>query len=212
MQPLILFDFDGTLVDSVDAMLESLNEVVLTRGLEATFSRKDFQSSTAPALLREAGLWFWQVPGLVADFREHFHKKMPQVNMHVGLKSLLRELSVHADLGVVSSNEEDNVREVLAREGVEELFSWVVSSSYFSKSKHLRRLRREAVVDKFFCVYVGDESRDVAAARRAGFASCAVSWGLQGSQALLRVRPDMLAQSSKELEHLLKAWLVSRRG
>ena len=210
MKPLILFDFDGTLVDSVDAMLLSLNEVCSERGLSARFSREDFEDHPVERLVKKAGLWFWQVPGFVHSFREHFAKHMPEVDLHPGLVPLLRNVSSYAQLGIISTNKEDNIRAVLKRNDLEELFVFVRQAGFFSKSKVIRRARKEEAVDKFKTLYVGDEVRDVHAARRAGVDCLSVAWGLQGEAALLRARPRMLAHDVEEAEHLLKAWLVSR--
>ncbi len=211
-KPLLVFDFDGTLVDSVDSLIACLNDAARSRSLPGSFSREAFAQYSVEQLLRKEGLWFWQVPGFVKEFREHVHQRLSEVFLHPGLAGLLSDLRSHAHLAVVSSNSSANVEEVLAREGVSEYFSVIRSSAYFAKSKHLRGVARELGVARSRVLYVGDETRDVHAARRARIDSLAVTWGLQGEEALLRARPRMLAHDVEEFEHLVKAWMVSSRS
>lgn len=210
MQPLILFDFDGTLVDSTDLLVSVIDSVAEERGLDDAFRREGLAQYSVQKLIREMGVSFFKVPGFVEECRERFAQQAHTNALQPGVKQLIESVSEHAQLGVVSSNEQRNIDAVLEREAISELFAYVSCGAYFSKNKQIAKVREEAVVDKFFTLYVGDESRDVHAARRAGVDCLAVSWGVQGEQGLLKVRPRMLAHDPSEAERLIKAWIVSR--
>ena len=209
VQPLILFDFDGVLVDSTAVVVEAFNQALRERGLEEV-SKQQLASAPTERLARSAGLWFWQVPGFMDLFRARVQEALSEVCLHAELEELLVSFSRYAELGVVSSVDEQVVRGVLEEAGVSELFSGVYASTYFSLNKGIRLARKEAVVDAFRVLYVSDEPRGVYAARRAGVDSLAVTWGLSSKEVLLAARPRMLASSFSEAEHLVKAWLVSR--
>jgi phosphoglycolate phosphatase len=101
--------------------------------------------------------------------------------------------------GVLTSNSEENVRAVFDAASVPppELLS--CGSSLFGKGTRLRRLLRAAGVPPHEACLVGDETRDLAAAREAGARAVAVGWGYGESAALAAAQPDILAASPAEL-------------
>ena len=210
VKPLILFDFDGTLVDSVDMLVSVVNNVAVEHGYTESFSKEGLRKHSVPKLIRRMGVPFWKLNAFVEECRERFAQRVHEGRLHAGIRPLLEDLAHKAVLGVVSSNAEASVRSALEEHGVLELFSYVDGGSYFAKNRHISQVRKQAVVDTFFTLYVGDESRDVHAARRAGVDCLAVTWGVQGEQGLLKVRPRMMAHTVHEAEHLIKAWMVSR--
>ena len=64
--------------------------------------------------------------------------------------------------------------------------------------KIIKIIKKEnALKDK--CIYIGDETRDIEAARKAGVKVAAVSWGLNSREALEKYQPDWLLENPKNL-------------
>ena len=102
----------------------------------------------------------------------------------------------------MSSNRSGTIRATLGANGVEGHFARVVGSRRLGgKARALRRLKRRGAGG---LVYVGDELRDLAAARRAGVGAVAVAWGYHSAELLATARPDFLAASPGELA----SWLA----
>jgi phosphoglycolate phosphatase-like HAD superfamily hydrolase len=69
----------------------------------------------------------------------------------------------------------------------------------FGKSKSIKKLLRKNGYNRAEVVYIGDETRDIAAAKKAGVKSMAVSWGFNSKDVLASSNPDVLLEQPKDL-------------
>jgi phosphoglycolate phosphatase len=107
-------------------------------------------------------------------------------------------------LALVSSDTEDNARAKLG--DLAALFSdFDCSASIFGKAQKFRRVIRRAGVDPREVIAIGDETRDIEAARLAGIACGAVTWGYAAPKALIDRGPDLVFGRMEEIAHVLLA-------
>ena len=185
--PLVLFDLDGTLVDSAVDLLNALNRVVVDAGRPALplESIRPVVSKGARAMLAVA------FPDETAEAREArvapFLAYYAEAVAHHstpfdGIEEVLRAIeAAGARWGIVT-----NKPLYLAR-GVVDSMGWTGRSVVLVGGDSLPRKKPEpdqlflacdsAGVPAAQCVYVGDDERDVVAARRAGMAAVAALWG-----------------------------------
>lgn len=208
MKPLILFDFDGTIADSLEVLVACMNAVAEHHGHSGRATVSLLRTTPTRKVAKALGVRFWQVPGLLKEVLSEFENRLDDVQVHPDVSELLEELSGRAQLGVVSSNDPAIVRSFLKSRGLKKYFPTVEGGSLFGKHRLITRVKKGLGVRHV--AYVGDEVRDVLAAKRARVDSLAVSWGLQDAQVLLRARPTMLASSVDEARELLLAWIDSR--
>ena len=78
-------------------------------------------------------------------------------------------------------------------------------ASMFGKAGALKKLIEKGKLDPNRVHYVGDEVRDVAAAKAAGVRSIAVSWGYAQRAALAALNPDHIVDTPAQLVQLLAA-------
>ena len=78
-------------------------------------------------------------------------------------------------------------------------------NNVFGKEKHLKRILEKAHLDfqKNLVIYVGDEIRDMEAARKAHFTSVGVTWGYNSLKLLQESPPDFLSETPSQLLSLL---------
>lgn len=202
---LVLFDFDGTLADSLAAGLALYNRLAPDLGCLPVTDLDAARRMAGRQFLRRHRIWFWRLPRLVRRFRAAAAADADKLVLFPGLAEVLAELHARGvRLGVLSTNGEDNIRRCLAANGVEGLFGSVVGyPKLFGKAKALRRLVRTAGVPAGEVLYVGDEVRDVEAARRAGVGSAAVLWGLHAEELLRAAGPDHLLTDPQQLLELV---------
>jgi len=80
------------------------------------------------------------------------------------------------------------------------LFDFISGTSpLWGKAQHLKRLLKEHKLPKQEVIMVGDELRDIEAARQCGIKIAAVSWGYNSHEALEEAKPDWLLEHPKEL-------------
>jgi phosphoglycolate phosphatase len=199
---LAIFDFDGTLVDSLAAALAAYNAVAGRLGVrpvgEAEVS--ELRALGAMAVIRRLGLPLWKVPRVVAAVRTEMRRGLDEAQPLPGVVAAVGELAASdCALAVLTSNSRENAERFLDRHGFPRFAEIVGGVSLFGKAGALRRLLRSRSVSHEGCVYVGDEVRDVVAAREAGIAVVAVGWGFNDRAALEGAGADALVEAPADL-------------
>jgi phosphoglycolate phosphatase-like HAD superfamily hydrolase len=94
----------------------------------------------------------------------------------------------------------------LRANGVEHHFAFVIGyPRLFGKGKALRRILKADRLEPADVLYIGDEVRDVEAARKAGVAMAAVTWGFHAEPLLRANRPDYVVSDPRELLRVASA-------
>ena len=199
---LIIFDFDGTLADSLgwfisisDRLADEFGFDRIDKNEVATLRRHD-----AATLLRLHHVPLWKLPFIAARFRKVMAEQIQMISLFPGIADLLEQLAqAGSTLAVVTSNARANVRRVLGRKGMGLLADCEGGVSIFGKRVKLRKVLRRVGIHPAQAIFIGDEIRDIEAARDAGIASGAVTWGFTDMDALRAHSPDMLFGSVGEM-------------
>ena len=206
----VAFDFDGTLAESRAALLHLYNDLARRRGYGLLTSENldDLRGRSIPERCRALGVPTHHLPGLVAQLAKSYANALDDVSLYQDVPPLLRALrGAGYRLAVVSTNDEGNIRAVLRRHGVEDVFESVTCSQrLFGKAHLLKTLLRRNRLRPNELVYVGDEARDVQASRAIGVRVVGVEWGVDTADRLRSAAPDFLARTPDDL----LAWLTSR--
>jgi phosphoglycolate phosphatase len=195
--PLVVFDFDGTLADSLDRSLALFNDLAPKLGLRPLTDLEAARRTPTKTLLKQMGVRFWRLPRVVRAFQDAAADHADELPLHAGVADLLRELHAGGHrLGVLSSNREATIRTCLRRHGVEHLFAFVVGyPKLFGKAKALRKILRHETCGRDGLLFVGDELRDLDAGRKAGVATAAVTWGFQAVELLEAAGPTAVVRT-----------------
>jgi HAD superfamily hydrolase (TIGR01509 family) len=202
----VLFDWDGTLIDSyhadASAYLAMFKEMGIAWGikeLEKHYSPNWYQVYRAAKLPRR--LWD------EADraWRLHYAKHQPQLIL--GVRRVLQAVGRQHELGLVTSGDRDRVVRQLREFRLTRLFSArVCSGDTLKKKPHpapLRLALRKMKLEAACCVYVGDAPQDVEMARRAGVRAIGVLGPFPTEKQLRAARPEFLISSLEELPEVL---------
>lgn len=204
----ILFDFDGTIVDSVEIGIKITNRLASEFGFlpftEAELQRlKTLGSREA---LKQSKIPLFKIPFLIRRFSQELNHEIPHLNLFPGMKDTLLELKKqgHA-LGIVSTNSVKNIQDFLIIQDLVSTFDFIAASyTLFGKSRLIQRILRQQNLLPSQVFYVGDETRDIEAARKSGVTAIAVSWGLNAPEILNANHPDYLIHDPKELLTLIR--------
>jgi len=202
----VLFDWDGTLIDSfhadTSAYLAMFKEMGVAWGieeLERHYSPNWYQVYRAAKLPRK--LWG------EADrlWRAHYAKHRPQ--LIPGARRVLHAIRAELNLGLVTSGDRDRVVRQLREFRLTRFFSArVCSGDTLKKKPHpapLRLALRQMELEASCCVYVGDAPQDVEMARRAGVRAIGVLGPFPTEKRLRASRPEFLISSLEELPGVL---------
>src|SRR5262245_53096705 len=199
--PLIVFDFDGTLADSWASAVEIFKRIGPGLGLKPIADPEAVRSLPTKEFLKTIGVSFWKLPKVVRAYQAAAAEDAHALKLFPAWPGVLETLAARGHrLGVLSSNREDSIRACLRTNGVERYFAFVVGyPKLFGKARALRRILKQERVGRDRVLYVGDEVRDVTAAKKARVAVAAVSWGFH-AEALLRAEgPDAVLAEPGEL-------------
>jgi phosphoglycolate phosphatase len=198
----MIFDFDGTIADTFHAVVDVLNQLSDEFGYRR--AAPDDMATLTSLGLREladhVGLAWHRLPALAVRVRKEMARQMPSIKPCPGIPgalAALRERGVRT--GMLTSNNRHNVESFLAK-NPELLFDFVsTGSGLFSKQLRLKRLLATQRLALAETCYVGDEVRDIEAARALGMQAVAVCWGFSSPQLLAASQPDHLFAEPSEL-------------
>lgn len=199
---LVIFDFDGTLADSFDWLVRALNDIAPRYRLRpiAPGERDRLRELPARAFLRQLGVTWWKLPAVAQALRRRMADELDGIRLFAGVASMLRELDeAGLVLGIASSNSERNVRRMLGPETLQLVRYLECGAAIHGKRARLRRILKAARVAPSDAIYIGDEIRDIEAARGLGMAAGAVLWGYNNAQALRGQGPDLIFASLDEI-------------
>lgn len=201
---LVLFDFDGTLANTFPLFLRLLNEIAGEFGFRTPASHEldGLRCMNTAGILASLGVPQWKLPAILRHARARMAQERDGIELFNGITPLLQALARRdVRLAIVSSNSEATVRAVLGAPLCESIHTFACGVGLFGKAAKIRTVLARARVPRLHAAFVGDEQRDVAAARRAGVTSVAVTWGYASASALSPAH--VLCRSIDDLERAL---------
>lgn len=204
---LAIFDFDGTLADSFPLVMEMMNDVADRFAFRrvADGELDTLRQCDAREIMRRLGVKRWKLPMIARYVRSRMAADVDRIGLFPGADEMLAKLAGEGvKLAVVSANGEETIRRVLGPRNTPLIDGFAAGVSLFGKRNKLIRMARLAGVERAETVVIGDELRDLDAARAAGMAFGAVSWGATHPQALAARTPDFLFE---RMEHIPSAVL-----
>jgi phosphoglycolate phosphatase len=215
---LLVFDLDGTLIDSRLDLIHSVNAML--RHIERPELDGDVIASYvgdgAPALVRRAlndtddeALQKRALEYFLGYYRQH---KLDHTTVYEGIPAVLSELAqpangAHRLMAVLSNKPVNPSREIVQALGLGDFFVRVYGGNSFATKKPdplgLQTILQETGVAPEHALMIGDSSIDILTGRNAGLWTCGVTYGF-APHSLQQTPPDVLVQSPRELAELLR--------
>lgn len=205
----VIFDLDGTIVDSLVDIIAHLNGAMADHGL-ATRSRAEvgeWVGHGAEQLVQRAVPDAAQVPAVLATFRARYRARpVMDTKVFPELPAFLDMLAPSRALAVLSNKPHELTVAVVAQL----LGKWPFKVVHGHRPDRPRKpdpeslfnVCRELDVPPADCVLVGDSEVDIQTARAAGVRGICVTWGLRDPVALRAANPDVLVETVAELAAL----------
>ncbi len=209
MTKVIIFDFDGTLADTIDILLSITNRLSAEFGFKSATKEELAQLSNLNSwqILQYSGISIFKFPLLIRRLKAEFHSEIPHIQLFPGIKEVLLELKKRGfQLGIITSNSRKNVLASLVKNGLQDTFTFIYSGSTFGKHKVINKWLRIENINPEKVVYVGDEIRYIDAAKKTVIKINAVGWGYNSQEALAAQNPDFLIERPQELIEIMNSW------
>ncbi len=208
----IIFDLDGTLTDSAEGVINSVQYALQKIGIKADSA--DLKAFIGPPLQRTFREKFNfdedMVREAIESFREYYREKGIYENrLYPGVPEMLAKLAEKDKKIHLATSKATPFAETILRHFQIDRYFWAVSGATLDGSRvekkdvlaHLVEL--SGSLRPRDSVMVGDRKHDVIGARHLGFDSVAVSYGYGSITELSGEKPTYLVHSVKELSHLL---------
>ena len=203
----ILFDFDGTVADTVGPVVDILNEIAPEFGLDQITEEElnRYRNQRNQDALKDTGVPKYKVLLILRRTWKEINARIPSLNPISGIEDVLRELKISGlQLGIVTTGLRDNVMKFLDNNNLD-MFDFVDSgSSMFGKKKVLKRVLKEHELNPKEVIYIGDQTSDIEAAKNSGIKIIAVGWGFNLEKILKEHNPDYFVKEPKELVKILQ--------
>ena len=209
MTKVIIFDFDGTLADTIDILLSITNRLSAEYGFKSATKEElaQLRNLNSWQILQYSGISLFKFPLLIRRLKADLHSEIPHIQFFPGIKEVLLELKRRGfQLGIITSNSRENVGTSLEKNGLQGIFTFIYSGSTFGKHKVINKWLRTENINPEQVVYVGDEIRDIDAAKKTGIKVIAVGWGFNSQEALAAHNPDFLIERPQELIEIMNSW------
>ncbi len=204
MYSTLLFDLDGTLIDSAADIAASINHT------RAHFGRPALALDEVKAAVGDGLLTLLErtVPVPVAEakpiyWQHHEQHCLDATTVYPGVREGLEALRGRVRLGVVTNKPQAFAARILAGVGLAEAFGAVVGGDTPAGKKPepgpLLACLQQLYAGPWDALYVGDSANDVRAARAAGTAACAIGWGFRPLETIRAAGPDHEAQDFAQL-------------
>ena len=204
----IVFDLDGTVVDTVDLIVESFRYAT-RRVLGKVLPDEVITAGVGQPLMRQMkALSEEHAQELYDVYREYNHRRHDElIRGYEGVAEMLDELQrAGRRLGIVTSKSRDTTAMAFRAVGLERHFAAIITATDTAEHKPspvplLLCLERLASSPET-AIYVGDSPVDITAGAAAGMTTAAVAWGVFGREALLAAAPDYWVDDPAELTRL----------
>jgi len=210
----VICDFDGTIADTMTLAFECWNNIADEAGQrKITYEEiQEFKNLGILDFMKRMNVSITQLPFLskkaMAELHRNIDKMQPVKEMKQALETVKKQ---GITLGIVTSNSVEVVKAFLERHNMSHLFDFIYSEesilskfrAFFSKHVVIQKCMKEHNINPDISFYVGDEKRDIEAAKKAGVKAISVTWGFNSRELLQSCNPDYLVETPMDISKIV---------
>ncbi len=211
MYKYILFDFDGTLINSNEIIIKTLQATTLKyRGDQLT--AKEVNNLMGRPLLETMMLIDKAQAEVMIDYYRQYSRSHRDDFTYIfdGIKEMLLELKEKGImLAIVSNKGSNGIRHGIGKFGLEGIFDTIVSADDVEKKKPYADPALKAMAalkaSADSCLFVGDSIHDIECAKNAHIKTVLVNWSIIDKKELFEASPDYIIHTPNELIDIIEA-------
>lgn len=213
MYKLMIFDMDGTILDTLEDLTDSLNYVLKAHAFpERTLEEVRSFVGNGIRKLVERGLPAGTSPDIaekvyqdfMAYYQEHCADKTKPYD---GVIELIQKLREDGRKTAVVSNKADDAVQILCKQYFDRLFDAAVGVKPTSQRKPspdmVDEILKKLNIDRSEAVYIGDSEVDLATAKNAGMDCICVAWGFRGRKFLESMGAEWIVSAPEEIRNFI---------
>lgn len=204
----VIFDFDGTLVDSKGIGITVFNQLAEKYKFKK-MKEEDIEYLRKLSIRERCKVLdfpIYKIPFWAAEFYNLYKHSMNSLNMFDGIKELLDELNnMEYNVSIISSNAEENIREFLEKNQINYIKEILCSNNIFGKDKVIKKFLKSNRLKNSDVIYVGDEERDIDACKKVGVKNIWVEWGFDAIDTIEQKNPDFIANTPDAILNIVQS-------
>ncbi|HEY4964578.1 MAG TPA: HAD-IA family hydrolase [Candidatus Saccharimonadales bacterium] len=204
----IIFDFDGTIGDSLKVIIGVGNQLTHKNISTNPAELENLRGLGLVAVAKELGIRKHQWPFLMFRGRRLMSKHLNEIKPFSGIEDVIKKFDGYDyNIYIMSSNSKQNIQTFLSHNGLSGYFDEIYGGvGLFGKAKSLKKIIKSNKLDLNEVVYIGDEPRDIEAAKAVGIPCIAVGWGFNTPDILAEHAPMIVVRTREQLSKTLDGW------
>ena len=201
----ILFDFDGTIAETEELGASIFNSLAKQYGFgQITRANVDELRSQGPrGAMKTLSIPLLRVPTVMRTLRQGIRTALPTLAVAPGMRSTIKTLKERGyKLAIVTTQSEENVHAFLKNHHMEYFDYFQTGIGLFGKARAIKKLVSREELGDYELAFVGDEIRDIEAAKKNGIKVIGVTWGVNSREGLEGAGPDYIVSNAGELVKL----------
>jgi phosphoglycolate phosphatase len=209
----VVFDFDGTIVDSKELGFHLLNDLSDKYRFNK-ISRSELDSLTKLPIkdrLKILNIPFYKVPSMVLDLKKNYKTIIQTIKPFDGIKEVVVSLKEQGIQSIIiSSNTVQNITEFLIANDLNIFDNIYSQKNIFGKHRSIQGLLRYLNIKNKDIIYIGDELRDIVACKRVNVQIISVTWGIDSFELLQKACPDYIVHQPIEILEVIKSRKIKK--
>ncbi len=203
--PLLLFDYDGVIADSLDVLLPEFSracaEIGFIKSDPDVFFLNLYDANPVMQMIKH-GFPLRKMRAMALEYAPKIEEIHQRVKPFPGIPETINRLGAKYPLFIITSNSSQLVRKFTETYGLNQLQGIMGVEEHISKVKKIRAARR--LYPKHCPYYICDTKGDLIEARRAGAVPVAVGWGWHDRERLEQAKPRYFVATQQELLSLFE--------
>ncbi|KAF0134412.1 MAG: phosphoglycolate phosphatase [Candidatus Saganbacteria bacterium] len=207
---LFIFDFDGTLADSIPAAVKSIQAMILELGFAPKTDEEIFKFVGYGEVPLVSGAISSKDPKVIERamrvyFKHYLDNGIKNIKLYPGIKEILEYYKDKVKI-IISNKKDEFIRLILTEKEIIKCFDEIFGGDNAPCLKPdpcvIIKALNKYKIKKEKALIVGDMTIDVETGRNAGIRTCAATYGFQSKDELLQAKPDFVIDGIRELEKL----------
>ncbi len=206
----IIFDFDGTIADTLSftwrRIINYLKKEKITDKHDTAII-EEIRTKSYSELISHFKISWLRLPLILLEIRKaqkDLYPVMDKIKIYEGMTEILNNMKKRGyKLGILSSNNKENIDKFLKLNNLK-VFDFVkCGRNLFGKDKAIRKIIKDYHLKKDEILYVADEVRDIEACSKAGIKIISVTWGFNIRELLAKYKPDWIIDKPEEIQEIV---------
>ncbi len=202
----MIFDFDGTVVDSSKLFLKLSNDMAREFHMKPPEIEdlKELSGLTIKQRCKKLNIPLYRLPIMNIMVQEKVRTHIDDLEWIEGMVDVLKSLKkAGINLKMISSNSVHNINKFFENNNADYFSSIYSSRGIFDKHLSIRALLKKYNLKRQETIYVGDEFRDIKASKKAKVDIISVTWGFDSVELLQKGRPEYLVNRPEQISEII---------